>query len=116
MSGLTDKELDALDDIQTAMKNGEDAEDLSPENMKILEIMANSMGYSLDDWLSFDEEKQLKIMNNFQERTKLSNSGFADIHRRIKPDGKVEYYRNQYIINNPETGDADVIAFNPYYT
>ena len=102
MSDLTDKELDALDDIQTAIKNGEDAEELSPENRKILEIMANSMGYSLDDWLSFDEEKQLRIMNKFHERTKLSNSGFADVHRRIKPDGKVEYYRNQYIINNPE--------------
>jgi hypothetical protein len=57
LSKLSDKELDTLDNIQTAMKDGADLSDLSDKERGILNAFVNAMGYTLEEWLSFDEKK-----------------------------------------------------------
>jgi hypothetical protein len=57
LSQLSDKELDTLDNIQTAIKDGSDLSDLNDKERGILNAFVNAMGYTLEEWLSFDEKK-----------------------------------------------------------
>ena len=115
-SSLSDKDLNTLDNIQTALDNGSDYKDLTAEERKVLEVIAKNCGYSLNDWLKLSPEKREKIIADYDERMKISPTGFTDIHTRKRPDGTTEYYRNGYYVDNPETGEKELIHFNPYYT
>jgi hypothetical protein len=124
-SSLSDKDLNTLDNIETALATGSEYEDLDPQERKVLTVIANTCGYSLNDWLSLAPEKREKIMAKHNEIFKISKTGFADVHVGVNPKtGKVERYRNSYAVEVPkedkvggkDAGEIEIINFNPYYT
>lgn len=115
LSQLSDKELDTLDNIQTAMKDGADLSDLTDKEKGILNAFVNAMGYTIEEWLSFDEKKQDAIIKKYDEKFAPSKTGFTDVQVR-KKNGKTEYYRNSYQVYDPEHDEMVVTAFNPNYT
>ena len=115
LSKLSDKELDTLGNIQTAIKDGADLSDLDDKEQKVLNAFVNALGYTLEEWLSFDEKKQDSIINKYNEKFAPSRTGFADVQMRTK-NGKTEYYRNSYQVYDPEHDETVITAFNPNYT
>lgn len=115
-SGLSDEDLEKLDKIQTAIKHGNGLEDLTPIEVKTLEAFAKSMGYTIEDWMKLSYEEQDKIIKNIDDVYTPSKSGFASIHTRKMDNGKIEKYRNQYNVYDPDSKEMQHIMFNPNYT
>ena len=68
-----------------------------------MQLVVGEMGYTLDDWDKLTPEAKDKAWKDFEQRTKLNKSGFADT-------------KNQFIVSNPKTGEKEITAFNPNYT
>lgn len=115
-SDLSDDDLEKLDKIQTAMKHGDGFQNLSVSDVKTLEALAKSMGYSLKEWMALSPEQQDKLFKNIDDIYTPSKSGFSAIHTRKKDNGKIEKYRNQYNVYDPDSQSMQHIMFNPNYT
>ena len=112
-SALSDEELDKLDKLKD---NIEDGKPLGNEDNKVWQIMLKDMGYTQEEWDALPPEKREKIWD-FHNQPAISRTGFADaVHVGTDPKtGKKFKYRNQYEIDNPETGAKDVTMFNANY-
>lgn len=115
-SKLSDDDLDKLEKIQTTMKHGSGLEDLTPDEVKILNAFTGSLGYTIEDWMKLPDREQERILKNIDDVYTPSKTGFSSIHTRTKDDGKIEKYRNQYSVYDKESDSMQYTMFNPHYT
>ena len=117
-SDLTDKELDIADDINDAIVAGEGFEAMTAEEQKVWNLILAQMGFTQEEWDKLTPEKQEEVFKKHPANNpSISKTGFADYLTKIDPEtGEEIKYRNEYIVDNPETGMQDKTAFNPNYT
>lgn len=133
LSQLSDKDLEQLDGIQDALQNGEGADGMTDDELKVWKALLATMGYTPEEWDELSPEEQEKAWKAQDElRGQLSKSGFARWLTGVDPKtGKKFRYQNQYTDFVPfdtkhntaidqesglKAGDTFQDQFNPDYT
>lgn len=129
---LSDQDLEQLEGIQDALQNGEGADGMTDDELKVWSALLATMGYTPEEWDKLSPEEKDKAWKAQDElRGQLAKSGFARWLTGIDWTGKKIRYQNKFMDYVPydkrndraddeasglTAGDRFEDQFNPDYT